>query len=296
MDSVKKSVSLYGKDGYPLDVTRQEIINAEQPRVDSIEILFDPNAPEEDKQNPVILDQYDQACEPSNETLRLRNYKRRQMNEFTDNYLFSQVIPSRWVTFINVVNTCLLAVVLLVAFVVALGLLLGLRIGLVPTDSMVDIIPVGSMVVIQPLDDINDIRIGDILSYTYGSTDYIHQVQSVGGNAIIMVGANSANPDYDHLRHIIDFSAVKGRMVAQVPILGYVIMWVQQYLIVVLAVFICLLIGLMLSRMLIEKKHQDEEFKEFLDKKTEYERRAEAAAREQKRIDDEKKFEEIMFN
>ena len=294
MDSAKKNTEHHKKDAYPLDVTRQAIINAEQPRVDSIEILYDPKNPEPKGQNPAIMEQYNQASEPSSETLRLRNYKRRQMNEFTDNYLFSQVIPSRWVTIINVINTFLLTIVLLVAFVVAFGLLMGLRIGLVPTDSMVDRIPVGSLVVIQPVDKISDIRIGDILSYTYNNKDYIHQVQSVGGGVIVMVGANSADPAYENLRHIIDFPAVKGRMVLQVPVLGYVVMFVQRYMVVVLAVFLTLLIGLMLARILIERKHQEEEYKEFLDKKTEYERQAEKEARERKKKQDEIRFTNLM--
>ena len=282
------------KDILGRDITRKAIIDAEQPVAEHVEVLYDPHAPEVVGKNVAVMEQYDQANEPSNETVKLRNYKRRQMNEFTDNYLFSQVIPSRWVTIINVFNTFLLTVVLLIAFVVAFGLLLGLRIGLVPTDSMIDVIPVGSMVIMSPVEDISDIRIGDILSYSYGSADYIHQVKSVGGGAIVMVGANSIDPAYADLRHVIDFSAVKGRLLIHIPYLGYVVMFIQQYMILVIAVFLVLLIGLMLARTIIQKKHNDEEFKEFLDKKAAYELRAEQLAQEQKKKDEEMHFNNLM--
>lgn len=277
------------------DPTRREMIDAEQPHHEPAEILFDPKIPRPVGKRPEIMDQYDQASEPSSETLKLRNYKRRQMNEFTDNYLFSQVIPSRAVTVINVINTFLLSIVLIVAFMVALGLVVGLRIGLVPTDSMKDEISVGSLVILQPVADIKDIRVGDVLSYSYGSNNYIHKVKSVGGGIIVMVGANSEDPKYDELQHIIDFASVQGRMIVCIPYLGYVVMFVQQYFVVVLAVFICLLIGLLLSRALLEKKHNDQEFKEFLQKKTTYEREAEQRARDAKQKEEQKRLDELLY-
>jgi len=282
---------------YQPDPTRRELIRAEQPKDDAIEILYNPKEPDPKGKNQAIMDQYDQANEPSSETVRLRNFKRRQMNEFTDNYLFSQVMPSRAVTVINVINTFLLTVVLIIAFVVAFGLLVGLRIGLVPTDSMKDKISVGSLVVIQPVKSIEDIRKDDILSYSYGSQDYIHLVASVvpsEGGTIVMVGANKDDPKYETLKHTIDFQSVHGRMVLSIPYLGYVIMFVKQYFIVVLAVFICLLLGLLLSRALLEKKNNDEDFKEFLERKTEYEREAVRKEREARKKDDEIRFNNLM--
>lgn len=278
------------------DPTRQELINAEQPRSDAVEVLYDPQTPKPSGKISAVMEQYDQATEPSGEMLKFRNYKRRQMNEFTDNYLFSQVIPSRAVTVINVVNTFLLSIVLMIAFMVALGLLVGLRIGLVPTDSMKDEISVGSMVIMQPVAQIEDIKIGDILSYSHGANNYIHKVRSVGGGTITMVGSNSDDPRYndENLCHIISFEAVQGRMIVAIPYVGYVIMFVQSNFILVLAVFICILIGLLLSRALIEKKHNDQEFKEFLDKKTEYERRAVEQAELAKQKEEKIRFENLL--
>ncbi len=290
----KKKEQRQVEDGENL--TRTEMLNAEQPRSDAVEVLYDPKTPAPQGKMQSIMEQYDQACEPSGEMLKLRNYKRRQMNEFTDNYLFSQVIPSRAVTVINVINTFLLSIVLIVAFMVALGLLVGLRIGLVPTDSMKDEISVGSMVITQPVASIEDIKVGDILSYSHGANNYIHKVRSVGSDVIIMVGSNSDDPRYNdqNLCHVIKFEAVQGKMIVAIPFVGYVIMFVQSNFILVLAVFICVLIGLLLSRALIEKKHNDQEFKEFLDKKTEYERLAVEQAQLAKQKEEKIRFENML--
>lgn len=281
---------------FKLDTTRKEFIRAEQPKADAIEILFDPKNPDPLGKNQAIMDQHDQASEPSNETLKLRNFKRRQMNEFTDNYLFSQVVPSRIVTVINVINTFLLAIILAIAFVMVLGLISGLRIGAVPSPSMKDVLSVGSMVVLEPLDSIDDIKIGDILSYSYGNSadDFIHMVKSIGGGVICMVGCNKDAPDNDIAKHYIEFSNVKGRMIFSIPYLGYVILFVKKYFVVVLAVLVSLILGLLLSRAIAEKKDNDRDFKEFLEKKTEYEREAARKEREEREKEAEIRFNNLM--
>ena len=48
------------KNNFPVDITRREILNQEQPVVDAVPITIDPDAPEPNI-NPEILQQYDQA-------------------------------------------------------------------------------------------------------------------------------------------------------------------------------------------------------------------------------------------
>ena len=188
----------------------------------------------------------------------------------------------------------------LFAFLVAFGLILGYKIGIVPSDSMEPRIHVGSLVVIAPLNNIDEIRIGDVLSYykadsvdTDGNTvykKYIHEVQSVGGGAITMVGAN---PDYVD-RDIISFDAVEGRMILNIPYLGYVIAFVQANAILVISIFVVLIIALMLARALIDHRHSTQEITQFLSKKAEYERVAKEKLEAQRKIDEQKQFNEII--
>ena len=299
MDSNTLNKEKKRKNSFPVDITRREIINQEQPVIDSVEITIDPNAPET-VIKPEIMQQYDQAKEPSPEVVKLRNYKKRQMQEFTSEYTISRILPSGWSTFLNVINTIILTIALIIAFLVAFGLILGYKIGIVPSDSMEPRIHVGSLVVIAPLNNIDEIRIGDVLSYykadsvdTDGNTvykKYIHEVQSVGGGAITMVGAN---PDYVD-RDIISFDAVEGRMILNIPYLGYVIAFVQANAILVISIFVVLIIALMLARALIDHRHSTQEITQFLSKKAEYERVAKEKLEAQRKIDEQKQFNEII--
>ncbi len=289
MDSNNKNKELGQKNMEQVDETRKEILNQEQPEVDSVEISHDPKAPDSNL-NPNIMKQYDQAKEPSQETLKLRNYKKRQMQEFTNDYSIGQVLPSAWGTVISVVNTILLTLALVVAFLVAFGLVFGLRIGIVPTDSMEPEISVGSLVIVKPLESIDEIRVGDNLSYVKGDKKYIHKVESVGGGAIVMVGAN---PMYDQ-KDIIDFSAVEGRQLLAIPGMGYFVLGIQQNIILVIAVFLVVIVALQLLRMIIERRHNDDEIADFLEKKTAYEKNAEEKLKAQKKAEAQQKFDEIM--
>lgn len=304
MDSNQNNKEKKRKNNFPVDITRREILNQEQPVVDAVPITIDPDAPESNI-NPEILQQYDQAKEPSAEVVKLRNYKKRQMQEFTDQYSINRIIPSGWSTFLNIINTILLTIALIIAFLIAFGLILGYKIGIVPSDSMEPRIHVGALVIISPLDNVNQINVGDVLSYTKAETKvnedgetvtvytkYIHEVYSVdaSSDAIVMVGAN---PSYDG-RDLIHFSAVEGRMILNIPYAGYVIAFVRDNVFLVVSIFLVLIIGLMLARALIDHKHTTQEISQFLEKKAEYERMAKDKLEEQKKKEEQQKLDELI--
>ena len=276
--------------------TRAEIINQEQPEYDDVEISNNPNAPKSIL-NPAIMEQYDQAKEPSDEQIKLRDYKQRQMEEFTNNYSISQVIPSGWTTFFNVINTIFLTLALIIAFFVAFGLLFGLRIGLVPTTSMEPTIPAGSLVVLRPVDSIDNINRGDIISYQKGSNSYIHRVETItpaseNSEALIVVVGD--NPETAGQADYVPFRMVEGKMVLSIPVLGYVFMFIKDNIILTVAIILTLIIAMLLIRSVVERKHAKQEIERFLTLKAEYEQEAERKYMEQKRKEDEKAFKEIM--
>ncbi len=277
-------------------LSRVEMLRQEQPEVDDIEVTNNPNSPKSIL-NPEIMAQYDQAREPSAEQLKLREYKARQMEEFTNDYSISRVVPSGWATFFNVLSTILLTLVLVIAFFIAFGLLFGLRIGIVPTDSMEPEIPTWSLVIIRPVDSPNDIRVGDTLSYIYDGVNYIHKVVDITpGDAdseaiYIMEGAN---PTYEGQSHPVIFSRILGKMVLSVPGLGAVIYFIQNNIILTVSVVLTIIIALILIRVLLERKRAKAEIKDYIEKKAEYEEAAERRYKEQKRKQDEKEFAEIM--
>ena len=275
--------------------TRAEIINQEQPVYDDIDIVYNPNAPRSTL-NPEIMEQYDQAKEPSREQIKLREYKQRQMEEFTNNYSISQVIPSGWTTFFNVVNTIFLTLALVIAFFVAFGLLFGLRIGLVPTNSMEPTIPVGSMVILRPVDGLESIHLDDIISYQKDGVSYIHRVVDISpassdSEALIVVKGD--NPDVTGTDYV-PLRMVEGKMVLSIPVLGTVFLFIKENIILTVAVILTIIIAMLLIRSIVERKHAKAEIERFLTLKAEYEQEAERKYMEQKRKEDEQVFKEIM--
>lgn len=275
--------------------TRAEIINQEQPVYDDVDIVYNPNAPRSTL-NPEIMEQYDQAKEPSREQIKLREYKQRQMEEFTNNYSISQVIPSGWTTFFNVVNTIFLTLALVIAFFVAFGLLFGLRIGLVPTNSMEPTIPVGSMVILRPVDGLESIHLDDIISYQKDGVSYIHRVVDISpassdSEALIVVKGD--NPDVTGTDYV-PLRMVEGKMVLSIPVLGTVFLFIKENIILTVAVILTIIIAMLLIRSIVERKHAKAEIERFLTLKAEYEQEAERKYMEQKRKEDEQVFKEIM--
>ncbi len=280
--------------------TRKTLLDQEQPSFDDVEMANNPNAPHSTI-NPDIQDQYDQSKEPSDEMLRLREYKQRQMQEFTNNYSISQVIPSGWTTFFNVINTIFLVFALIIAFLVAFGLMFGLRIGIVPTDSMEPKIPVGSLVILKPVNSVDDVHVGDVLSYQRaGGTstyDYIHRVTAMGanneGNTVIVLKGDNRESTNDQ-EDSITFNLVTGKMVLSVPVLGYVIFFIKNNIILTITAFMTLVITMLLIRSIVERRHAKMEIDRFLTLKAEFEQEAERKYMEEKKARDDKEFNKIM--
>ncbi len=282
--------------------SREIMLDQEQPVYDDVEVSNNPNAPKSII-NPEIQEQYDQAKEPSEEMIKLREYKQRQMQEFTNNYSISQVIPSGWTTFFNVINTIFLTLALIIAFFVAFGLLFGLRIGIVPTNSMEPTIPVGSLVIMKPVSDISEVHVNDILSYKRKATDsisLIHRVTQVGAvsgengqdTIIRLEGDNKevTNGSYDE----VALRLVEGKMVLSIPVLGYVVGFIKNNLFLTIACFATLIITMLLIRSVVERRHARMEIDRFLTLKAEFEKEAERKYLEQKKKQENKEFEKIM--
>lgn len=290
MDSLFKRTNRY----VPVDKTRKELLDQEQGKVDLIEVANTTDSPESTIKEELVM-QSNQANETSKETINLRNYKKRQIQEYTTDFSINQIAPSPIATILNVINTIILTLAIMIAFFVAFGLLFGLQIGIVPTDSMEDEIHVGALVVTKPLNSIDDIRVGDVLSYVKQEQDgtykkYIHKVRSVAGGVITMYGAN---PKYTKV-DLISFDAVEGRMILNISGMGYLIAFIRNNLILIIPAVIVLLLGLMLGREIIDRKNMDKQICSFIELKTEYEKTEEQKLRHQKIAAEDQKIEDIL--
>jgi signal peptidase len=119
------------------------------------------------------------------------------------------------------------AFVLMIAAIAltAMSMLGGLDFRTIVSGSMEPEIPVGSVVVIQPVRD-DDIRIGDVITYqSTGDLSVTHKVvgYDLPNNALITHGIANA----DGVNEITPYSRVIGRVVFHVPYIGRALLFLS---------------------------------------------------------------------
>ena len=283
--------------------TRQELINQEQPSFDSVSYSYDPDAPKSSLNKNVML-QYDQAIETRQQSSKLRNYKKRQIGEYTSNFSINQVAPSPIVTVINVVLTTLLTLILIISFFFVFGVIFGFKVSTVPADNMEPEIKQGSMLIIKPMDRISQLRVGDVLCYVKesedssesseqtgsGYVDCVNRVKDIAGGIITMVSDNDMYDTKDY----INFKSVTGLVIMAIPYGGYVLNFVKENLIIVASSLAALIVVLLLVKILIERRRMKEQIVEFVGQKREFEQRMTRESLEQQKINEERELEDIL--
>ncbi len=159
----------------------------------------------------------------------------------------------------TIILDVILGIVLLIAITIGIGFACGYKIGIVPTDSMEPTIAIGSLEIIAPVHNIQDVKEGDVLSYyRYTRSDtkkYIHRVISIDyeNNEIVLKGDN---PNTQEQADTIGFELVDGKQVLDIPGMGYFIAFIKNNFIVIVAALISLVILITMINLLRSGKEQ----------------------------------------
>jgi len=257
-----------------IDKASNNEITTEEASLNADDSLFI-NTPsiEDDKLKNEIHNQYNQSNQLTEERIRYQDYKQRNMEEFTNDYSISQVVPNGWTTFFNVLSTIFFTIAVFIAICIGICLILRIQIGIVPTDSMEPTINRGSLIFYKPIEEKN-ISLKEledkapnsnlILCYSRDGTLFVHRLYdilqdaSTNENLYVMVGDNanlhdeSGNPK---TADVIPYSQIHGELVLSIENLGVVVYFIKNNLILTLAIFCVIIFGAMLARNLIEKNH-----------------------------------------
>ena len=256
-----------------------------------------------------VSEQYNQSYQLTNHHIKYRNYKQRNMEEFTNDYSISQVVPSGWTTFFNILSTIFFTIVMVIGILIAVCFILNIKTSFVPTTSMEPTIPAGSFMLYRPLSDSDEIKEcsvydgntindGTILCYQFGELTYVHRVEKIIANPgeeikYKMIGDNSTlNAEYQN--HIITRENIRGVYVLSIPYLGILVYFIQNNLILTIVIFIVLILATLLARNIIENNHAKAEINTFLNKKTALERENEEKLKDLKRQSEKREFEKIL--
>lgn len=128
----------------------------------------------------------------------------------------------------NIASSIIVAALLiLVAFLIMSKPLFGIEIKAVATGSMEPDLPVGSLIVIKPT-SYEDIEVGDDITFSRNdsSVPVTHRVIYKSDTAKEFITQGIANNTADSP---ISYENVKGKVVFQIPFLGYIILYINTF-------------------------------------------------------------------
>ncbi len=280
--------------------------------VDDSTLISDVQTEEMQKRNE-IHEQYNQSHQLTEERIRYQDFKQRNMEEFTNDYSISQVVPSGWTTFFNIISTILFTIAIVIFACIMGCFIFNVQIGIVPTDSMEPTIARGSLIFYRPIAE-NDINLktvqngqnteNPILCYTVNGVKYVHRLYTIktitntDQKLYVMVGDNPNLRDKDTQNpiasHTIRYSQIQGQLLFSVQNLGGVVYFVRNNFVLTISIFLVLIFGTMLARSIIEQNHAREEINVFIDKKAELEKQNEAKLLELQKEATKRDFDQIL--
>ena len=132
----------------------------------------------------------------------------------------------------------------------------GVGISVVMSGSMEPELHVGDLIILREYGEDERPQAGDVIVYQSGSTGIVHRVIYTDGDTLITQGdANNAADDP------IDISAVKGRVILSIGLIGYLVLFLKTPVGIVLTLALAIFL---LERSFRKDKKQKEEQVEAL--------------------------------
>ena len=117
--------------------------------------------------------------------------------------------------------------------------LFGKKAFVIISGSMIPKINIGDVVI---LNDTNDVHVGDIIGFRRNSTAVVHRIikeMLVDEKVMYQTkGDNNDIPDID----LVDNSTIEGVLIAKIPFIGKILIWLYNNLAIVIVVIIVILI------------------------------------------------------
>ncbi len=131
---------------------------------------------------------------------------------------------------------------------------LGFGATVVLSGSMEPALSVGDLLIVVPEDEYN---VGDIVVYQASGIAVVHRIVEIDGDAVITQGDANNAPDEP-----IPLTSVKGKVVAAIPFVGYIVEMIQTPIVTV--ILIALAIWLMEASFGRDKAKDSEEREQIM--------------------------------
>ena len=140
----------------------------------------------------------------------------------------------------NILSTAAMCILVLLALALLAVKISGCRLFAIESGSMAPEYPVGSLVLVKPV-DFEDIEVGDVISYVLNADLVVvtHRVAAVNEaeGTVTPKGDNNEIEDPEVL-----YENVIGKVILCIPLLGYAAMFITEHLFISLAVLIFIIL------------------------------------------------------
>ncbi len=146
--------------------------------------------------------------------------------------------------------------VIILVFLICLLLLpiFGINNKVVVSGSMEPNIHVGSLIYIKTV-SFDNLKVGDVITYSLGDSTITHRIISIDYDSLTCVTKGDANESID--LSAVSSSQIVGKVFIIIPLLGYVVYFIKQNLVLIIGIVITIALIIVLIKLIKNYKKED---------------------------------------
>ncbi len=146
--------------------------------------------------------------------------------------------------------------VIILVFLICLLLLpiFGINNKVVVSGSMEPNIHVGSLIYIKTV-NFDNLKVGDVITYSLGDSTITHRIISIDYDSLTCITKGDANESID--LSAVTSSQIVGKVFIIIPLLGYVVYFIKQNLILIIGIVITIALIIVLIKLIKNYKKED---------------------------------------
>lgn len=146
--------------------------------------------------------------------------------------------------------------VIILVFLICLLLLpiFGINNKVVVSGSMEPNIHVGSLIYIRNV-NFDNLKVGDVITYSLGDSTITHRIISIDYDSLTCITKGDANESID--LSAVTSSQIVGKVFIIIPLLGYVVYFIKQNLVLIIGIAITIVLIIVLIKLIKNYKKED---------------------------------------
>lgn len=115
-------------------------------------------------------------------------------------------------------------------------------------------IHVGSLIYIKTV-NFDNLKVGDVITYSLGDSTITHRIISIDYDSLTCITKGDANESID--LSAVSSSQIVGKVFIIIPLLGYVVYFIKQNLVLIIGITITIALIIVLIKLIKNYKKED---------------------------------------